>query len=182
MKARSSFILLAIMLAGGAPAWSQIVLPDACGKDDVKFEAHPVSALIPTPAPADGKAHIVFIQSTVLQGGSSVFGRSNFTTRLGIDGVWVGAAASNTFFEVDVAPGERHLCVSVQGIGSAAERMVAADSFTAEGDKFYYFMYSTERLTGGNANYYSSKLERINADEGKYKEKLLPRSDFVAKK
>jgi len=151
-------------------------LPDACGSDAVKFKTTLDKPAHPPDPPSDGMAQIVFVQTSVTQGITFMNpGTSDFTTRFGLDGAWAGAAANNSYFSVNVAPGLHHICASAQGSSSAAKRMIAADSFTAEAGHVYYFVFAVQRIAGNSIgdNYYDSKLTSMNSDEGRFRVKSL---------
>jgi hypothetical protein len=62
------------------------------------------------------------------------------TTRVGMDGAWIGAYGykSYTYFSVD--PGEHRLCTSQQSsLKSRRDNSASAITFTAEEGKVYYF-------------------------------------------
>jgi hypothetical protein len=63
------------------------------------------------------------------------------TTRMGIDGRWVGATHGNSYLFVTVDPGEHHLCASWQKnvVLGGGGRQGAAAHFTAEAGGVYYF-------------------------------------------
>lgn len=63
------------------------------------------------------------------------------TTRIGLDGIWVGATQGSAFFRALVDPGEHHICASWQGSFGLIEvgTRVAALHFTVEPGKSYYF-------------------------------------------
>jgi hypothetical protein len=69
------------------------------------------------------------------------------TTRVGLDGAWVGANRGNSYFVFLVEPGKHHLCadwLNAKSPGhmsgtSYANRLVSLAEFTAEVGKEYYF-------------------------------------------
>jgi len=79
-----------------------------------------------------------------------------------MDGAWVGANHGNSYFSVSVAPGEHHVCVTLQS--SLVAQRVELAHFTAEADRVYYFrtrlvMSRTVELL---------ELDPIDSDQGKY--------------
>jgi hypothetical protein len=61
------------------------------------------------------------------------------TVRFGIDGVWVGADNSSSYFAMPVDPGLHHLCASWQTVLRGAKSTTGVTSLTVEPDKVYYF-------------------------------------------
>lgn len=164
--------ILAASFAGTAHAKNkERVLPDACGSDAVQFDLASHKADTVPPPPADGKAQIVFIQTLTVKN-YHVFhhGISDFTARFGLDGAWVGAAGDNSYITVDVAPGEHHLCGSVQGSNKAFQDMVGATSLNAEAGKVYYYEFKVLVLVERSI-FYNTTFQAIEPDEGKFRVK-----------
>jgi len=136
MKLLMAMVLLAI----ASPAFGQAQTPAAasvpgCGAANVEFNVKTDNKQRPAPQPEAGKAHVYFLQDD-----AEFLSRPRPTTRFGIDGAWVGATHSNSYFYVTIDPGERHLCASWQGfVGLAPQRREAAIHFTAEAGNNYYF-------------------------------------------
>jgi hypothetical protein len=144
-------------------------LPESCGKDQISFDvktAKPDSAL---PAPADGKARIVLLQTTIKSGFITFMGRNSFTARFAIDGQWVGATSNNSYFSLDLAPGEHHVCASIQRTTGASKREIGVSSFTAVAGKTYFFQYMVQKQAGNQSNSYSFGLSLVDPDEGKFR-------------
>ena len=125
-------------------ARGKTVLPDACGDDKVQFEVKGVSDHSQALTPDAGKALIVFTEEALSN-------HSDLTTRYGIDGAWVGATHGNSYFLVQLAPGEHHLCAAPQGhfgiTGGQREHLIGVTSFTAEAGRVY-FLGGKESSTG----------------------------------
>src|ERR1700722_19908872 len=87
----------------------QVPLPPTCGPAAQSFNVRLDDAghsLIPTES---GKAMVYFIHDD----GSGVGGGSP-TMRYAVDGSWAGANQGESWFAVVVAPGEHHLCATLQ--------------------------------------------------------------------
>lgn len=115
-----------------------------CGDPDAKFdvktdrEQHPVQ-------PEPDKALVYLIQDDL-----AFALRPRPTTRMGIDGRWVGATPRNSYFYFSVDPGVHHLCASWQTTGDPmASRDTAAAHFTAEAKGVYYFGAKDVEPCGG---------------------------------
>jgi hypothetical protein len=178
MKSRHAVLLVCGLLAFAAQALAKTILPDACGDDGVKFEVTALKNAPPPAPPADGKAQIVFIEDESQGLG---FGM-HATIRYGLDGAWAGANNGNTFFVMNVEPGEHHLCVSWQSALKMLKKSIDVASFTAEAGKVYYYSADIKITTirgasgpgvtsgGGGANIDFGLLP-LNEDEGKYRVK-----------
>lgn len=114
-----------------------------CGDPSARFDVTTSKNHRPV-QPEAGKALVYFIQND-----------TNFnsfpkpTTRVGIDGKWVGATNRNSYLYLFVDPGEHHLCISWQrhviawrGLQSAAAH------FTAQAGGVYYFQIKDTFLSG----------------------------------
>ena len=126
-------LLLCLLVTPLAYA-SKTVLPDACGNNDVKFDVKAIDDHTQPLTPDDGKALLVFVEENTALG-------TDATIRYGLDGKWAGATHGSQYFLVQVAPGEHHICASMQakfGMGSP-EHYVGTASVTAEAGKVYYY-------------------------------------------
>jgi len=90
----------------------------------------------PAPPQTDaGKALVYFIEND-----SQFDSFPSPTTRMGVDGEWVGATHGNSYFYSSVDPGVHHLCASWQKAVLVLQgRQTAAAHFTAEAGNVYYF-------------------------------------------
>ena len=111
----------------------------SCGPANVKFDVSTTKEKPPAPEIQTGKALIYFLQDDLKYNWAP-----RPTTRFAIDGAWVGATHTNSYFYVFVDPGEHHLCANWQSARTGLswmgpKRSTAATGFTAEADKTYYF-------------------------------------------
>jgi hypothetical protein len=127
-------------------------LTPGCGPPVVKFgvttgrEHHPAQ-------PEAGKALVYFIQD------DSYFSKlPRPTTRMGIDGEWVGATHANSYSYVSVDPGVHHLCASWQP--TDLDHGTGTLHFAAEAGGIYFFTVKN-RIT--NISFVSS-----DSDEGQF--------------
>ncbi len=112
-------VLVAVLAASFSlplVAQNEPATPAACGDLQVSLAVKLDKAHPPQAQPEPGKALVYFIQD---MGAAFTLGYSTTTvgyptTKIGIDGEWVGANKQNSWFSVDVAPGEHHLCAAVQ--------------------------------------------------------------------
>jgi len=172
MKSRLFILLLTASLLPALQAFAT-VLPESCGKDEVKFEVKvtnpPEGQPAPDPAPpAAGKAQIVFIETLNTEG----LHLTTPTARFGVDGEWAGADKGNSHFAIDVAPGERNVCVNWQSDWSDEGKKVGMDTFTAEAGKTYYYEVKIYRLAqGGNKMDFLFEFKQLGGIEGRFKTK-----------
>ena len=174
MQPKLGAMLLCMSLVYVAQARAA-VLPDSCGDDKVKFD---VATKKNQPAPAGplaGNAQIVLIET--LDGCVTC---GTVTTRFGMDGAWVGANKGSSYFTLDTAPGEHHLCTDWQSDFDFLKQKVGLISFTAEAGKVYYFEAKVAIVThqdgpGTNSNLVTDRtlaLAQLSSDDGKYRVKL----------
>ncbi|MGA9055546.1 MAG: DUF2846 domain-containing protein [Terriglobia bacterium] len=139
-------------------------LAPSCGPDEVAFEVKTDKRSHPMGQAVAGKALVYFFEHDWYRG------YSRPTTRLGVDGGWVGATSGNSYFYFSVDPGEHHICASWQiGVGAGRSRQVAAAHFKAEAGVVYYFKAEStpsrgEGITSGIS------LHPVDSDKGQ----LLP--------
>lgn len=144
----------------------------ACGNRDVSMAVKLDDSQHAIAQPDPRRALIYFIQDTG-QGGTLVYP----TTKIGVDGKWVGANKKNSYFAVAVAPGEHHLCAEIQSSFVGAE--VEFAHLTTEPGKIYYFrtrILFAERT----AEYFS--LAPVDSDEAKYQIASYPLATAHARK
>jgi uncharacterized protein DUF2846 len=104
-----------------------------------------------------GKALVYFLQDD-----TNFIARPRPTTRLGLDGAWVGATHSNSYFYFPVEPGEHHLCAIWQAGALAPTSGSAAAHFTAEAGHIYYFRAQNISLSDGTK---TIEFRRLDGDE-----------------
>ena len=92
----------------------------------------------PDPAPTPGKALVYFVQDD-----RYFLSRPRPTVKWGVDGSWIGATRSLTYFHIAVDPGEHHLCAQWQSAVILSEsKQTAVAHFVAEPGRVYYFRAS----------------------------------------
>jgi hypothetical protein len=105
--------------------------PAACGPENVEYKVSKQASAGPVVAdPA--KATLVFVQRFGPCLGCS-------TTRVGLDGGWVGAVKGGAFFSVTVPAGEHHVCAVWSGPMVVSEGRFGLTELQAEAGKVYYF-------------------------------------------
>jgi hypothetical protein len=147
--------------------------PAACGdlrvEMAVDLDSKPEVRVVPQP----DKALVYFIQET---GQITEIGYP--TTRIGLNGKWVGANKKNSYFSFFVAPGEQHLCVATQSSFIIDDR-IELSHFNAEPGKVYYFR---SRINMGNESAVYLTVNPIDSDQGEYLTGLFPLAKSQARK
>lgn len=165
MKA-TKFLVAAVACAAFQPLFSQPIfgqidrlppkLPAACGDSRQSMAVKLDKTQHTVAQPDSGRSQVYFIEDMGHGGGGN-------TTKIGMDGKWVGADKRNSYFSVSVAPGEHHLCAVIEP--SDAWSYVELAHFTAEAGKIYY--YRTRIIvTRDGVEYFS--LAPLDSDAGEY--------------
>lgn len=134
MKPSLTAFVLCVFLSCAGQVWAN-TLPDSCGDDNVKFDVKTGAGQPEPTGPEEGKAQIVLIEDENGPIGTFMYA----TVRFGMDGAWVGADYSNSYFTLTVDPGVHHLCASWQSSLKRLKKNVNLTSFTAEPGRIYYF-------------------------------------------
>jgi hypothetical protein len=136
------------------------VVATACGPKSTNFDAQRDESQHALAQPEAGKARIYFIQDV---GVVHCLGAC-LTTKIGLDGAWVGADERNSYFSVSVDPGEHHVCANRQSHFAYINQMVALAHFTAEAGKVYYF----RTRSFGDKNQVLIDLDPVDSDQANY--------------
>lgn len=157
------FVVLVLLgsFARGQDIASAPAAKAACGPENVKFEVKLVDqSQQPMFNPESGKA-VVYI----LQDYPRVPTVHLLTTRMGVDGAWVGANEGRSYFGFVIDPGVHHLCVSGQWSRLISPPLIALHRVVAKAGEIYYFRvrFPTSGLGGFNLG-----LEAVDEDEGQF--------------
>jgi hypothetical protein len=143
--------------AGASPA--NLYTP-GCGPGDDKFDVKTDNTPQPDPTPEPGKAIIYFVQDDRF-----FSSRPRPTVVWGVDGSWIGATRTRTYFHITVDPGEHHLCARWQtAVIASASIETAVAHFVAEPGRIYYFR--AQNLYWRNFSEAAVTLEPVDSDEG----------------
>ena len=137
----------------------------ACGPAGVSYKVSMDRSQHGSVPPVAGKALVYFIHDS---GGPSGDSMAYPTTKYAVDGVWVGANHGDSWFGVPVAPGEHHVCATLQS--SFVDQRVELAHFNAEAGKTYFFR--TQLITSRSVELLG--LDRVDSDEGEYLIALYP--------
>jgi hypothetical protein len=134
-----------------------------CGSDRVNFEVKTDKKHHPAPQPEAGKG-LVYVFANVPTGnyGDGVW---RITTRVGLDGDWVGANGRNSYFFFGVSPGDHRVCTNWQSSVGWRAKVAKAVTLTAEAGKTYYFRTRMLPVTEHQSEV-MMKLEALDPAEG----------------
>jgi len=151
-------LLFTIPAVAQSPNLEQAAAP-GCGKDNTKFDVQTTKSKHPFLKPEAGKALVYFLQDD-----TDFASRPRPSTRFGLDGAWIGATNSNSYFYVSVDPGEHHLCAAWQSfVGFPTGHKSGAASFMAAEGSSYFFLV---RNRSNHDNFPASmRFETPNPDE-----------------
>jgi hypothetical protein len=135
-------------------------LAAACGPKGTSFTVKLDESQHTLEQPHPGKALVYFVQDI---GEVNCLGGC-LTTKMGLDGAWVGANQHNSYFSVSVVPGEHHVCANPQSHVGWISRRVALAHFTAEAGKVYYFR--TRGSMGADQTLFD--LDPVDSDQAMY--------------
>lgn len=164
---------VALVMLFAASAFAQVSPAGdaaACGLRNISFKVRLDESQ--HTQPELGKAQVYFIQDS---GTTQTLGSP--TIKVAMDGVWVGANHTNSYFSVSVGPGEHHVCVMMQY--PTISQHVELAHFTAEAEKVYYYR---TRLISGGVGVVLIDLSAIDSDQGKYLVATFPLSISSPKK
>lgn len=177
-------VLVAIPVCAQAGSASAAGIP-GCGDPATKFEVKTSSQHSPI-QPEPGKAVVIVVEDD-----STFNSTPKPTTRVGLDGEWMGANHGNSFLSFAVDPGVHHLCASWQpqaALGLAGvttlkkmSRRSAVTSFTAAAGSLYYFRVKDVFFDTDTSQVVEIKLDAVNSDEGQLLANDRPISIFRKK-
>jgi hypothetical protein len=127
----------------------------ACGPLNAKFDVEQVQGQ-PPKAPEPGKALVYFTQKEA---------GPYFTTRIGLDGAWVGGLQHDSYIFVSVAAGEHHACAATLNRKHPEAELV---SFTTEAGRVYYYLVRGIAGGGENNTFSTMELGAADRDEALY--------------
>ncbi len=159
------YLFVALVLA--APAFAQNQSVDAraaagCGPADINFSVKTDKKQHAVTPPAPGKAMVYVIEEEVTNPGTILPG--HITTRVGLDGNWVGANHGASYLSFAVEPGDHRVCSDWQSIIEYMQKLSGAANLAAEPGKSYYFHVYV--FTGDNQNQPYLTLEQVDEAQG----------------
>jgi len=172
-------VLVVMLLVVCASTQESGPVEASCGPKGTSFDIKLDKSQHPLATPEPGKARVYFVQDT---GGEleCFTGASCLTTRIGIDGAWVGANHHNSYFSASVEPGEHHICANWQSHVSDLNRVVAFAHFSAEEGKIYFFR---TRPFGTQGNFeVQLDIDPLDSDQAKHLITHYPLSESHSKR
>src|ERR1017187_1333159 len=106
----------------------------ACGPMDVNFDVKEDNSQHTVHQPDPDKALVYVIQDL----GVVPCIAGCITTKIALDGVWIGANHHNSYLVFPVDPGERHLCARWQSHFGRLNQIAGLTHFDAEPGKVYF--------------------------------------------
>ena len=173
MRAALALILFTIAAFAQDPA-AVSAAQVSCGPSNVKLDVKNDSSQHTVGQPEAGRGLVYVIQDI----GSVNCIAGCITTRIALDGAWVGANHHNSYFSFAVDPGERHLCANWQSRFARLSQIVGLVHFTAKAGKVYYFR---TRVLGATATNFFD-FEPIDSDQGRLFVASIPMSISHPKK
>jgi hypothetical protein len=167
--------ILIVVLLFALPIYTQAQPPDdqsgGCGSSRDGWDVKTVKDHPPDPKPEDGKA-LVYVIKTMVD--APLIGGNNASTRLGVDGTWIGANHGNSYFFFPVDPGQHSICTDWQSILYTRAGLVSGADFNARAGMTYYFRIRVRDVTNERSG--DIEIERIYKSEARL---LLPKSEFA---
>jgi Protein of unknown function (DUF2846) len=166
-------VLFAVLFIASSSAFAQNEAPAsnpqaiACGPNDVHYDIKKDSSEHPAQLEA-GKALVYIIQDE----DHADCLKCDTTTRVGMDGSWIGATHGDSYFFFSADAGEHHLCANRLPQLGIVTKPIALFGFTAEAGKTYYFRIHAIYSSGNAATY--SDFAAVNPDEAKYLISISP--------
>lgn len=134
-----------------------------CGPSNVRFDVKTDKEQHPVSKPEAGKALVYLLHVESQDGG--VIDKGWVTSRVGIDGTWVGANHGKSYFFLSVDPGDHAACTDWQSTVKTYSRQSAAMNFHAEAGKVYYIRTTVIEITHLQRTP-SMRIELIDGAEG----------------
>jgi hypothetical protein len=151
MKALFALLIFAVSVSATAQT-ADAIYKQACGPKEAAFTVELVKGQPPA-APEPGKALVYFIQKE-----SGTY----FTTRVGLDGAWVGVIKRDSYVFASVAPGEHHACAASQDRKNPKPELAR---FTAEAGKVYYYLVRGIGVTADGGGFATLLFGAADRDE-----------------
>lgn len=158
--------LTLMLLVFVAPALGQTETTDlraasGCGPATIHFDVKVDKKQHAVTQPDAGKALVYVIQQ-----GRPLGGDSAVTTRVGLDGNWVGANHGESSLAFEVNPGDHQVCVDWQSSLKGRQRLGQAAQLTAEAGKTYYFRAEVVMSQATEAHDELLRLGTVDKAEG----------------
>lgn len=158
-------VIFLFAISAFAQDLSVVAAESACGPSNIPFgvTTKANNGQQPLQRPDPGKALVYVVEDQKFKVMNDV------TTRVGVDGTWVGANRGNSYFSFSLQPGKHHLCTDWLSSFVPNGRLVSLTSFNAESGAVYYLRdrISASPSSRGAGAGASIDLDLVNEDEGK---------------
>jgi hypothetical protein len=142
------YLLVALLLVsptfGQSPTSSDLRTAAGCGPANVKLSVKTDKHQHPSTAPEAGKALLVVFTQYEIDERTQLIG--HVTTRVGLNGNWIGANHQGSAFTYAIEPGAHRVCSDVQPFGPAAQKLSGAVDLVAEAGVTYYYRVVVSQL------------------------------------
>jgi hypothetical protein len=115
-----------------------------CGPEEVEFDVKTDKTQHAAPQPQAGKALVVVLEQEKSDVGFKI---GAVTTRIGLDGAWVGANHGSSYLAFPVDPGDHRICAEWQSTFKRLSKLASAASLTAEAGQTYFFETRVDERT-----------------------------------
>lgn len=134
-----------------------------CGPATTEFSARVDKNQHAVAQPEPGKALVYVIAQ---ENPNDSYNIGDITTRVGLDGTWIGANYGESYLSFSLAPGDHHVCVDWQSSLASRQQLSGAIELAAEAGKTYYFRtwILPSGLTGGRRE--ELWLKHVDSAEG----------------
>jgi hypothetical protein len=162
-------MFLALLLTASALGQGQAADPRiaaGCGPAKIEFNVKTDKNQHPVIQPESGKA-LVYVIEDVANPSAMTFGE--VTTRVGLDGSWVGANHGQSYVSFAVEPGEHRVCADWQSSLKGLQKLSGAADLTVEAGKTYYYRSEVTiplNVQGNDHPEGQVKLKAVDKSEG----------------
>jgi len=165
--------IMIVVLMSAVPAFGQGQPVDVrsaagCGPADEQFSVKVDKTQHKVTEPEAGKALVyVIVQERPRPGDALYIG--NITTRVGLDGSWVGANYGESYISFLVEPGEHRVCSDWQSSLKGRQKLSGAADLSAEIGKTYFFkveLWSGAPSDGRDFHEQDVRLKAVDTSEG----------------
>lgn len=158
--------LMLMLLISAAPALGQSQKADlraasGCGPATMRFEVKMDKKQHALSQPEADKALVYVIQQ-----GRPLGADFTVTTRVGLDGNWVGANHGESYISFEANPGDHQVCVDWQSSLKSRQRLSQAMQLTAEAGKTYYLRAEVVMSQATEAHDELLRLGTVDKAEG----------------
>jgi len=167
VKAITVSVLMSLLITSATQA-AAATLPPSCGDSKIKFDVKTQKDAPPPAGPDAGKAQLVFVETMDKGDKYHHCLACDATTRVAVDGTWIGADHGDSYFTFSIDPGAHSVCVNWQSISSGESRQFGTLDVNAEAGNVYYFQIAVVVHEEKNPQFsvYNMMLAPLPPDSG----------------